>query len=504
MIPTNNGNMSPCDPISSNCVIWQGPDIECINLCKGDTISIVIAKLAEELCNIIDTTCECNPDLSGLELKCIPAPPQANPDLEEYLQAIINYICSLTPGEPSTIVVELPDCLHYNNSQGNPVTSLPIDEYALYLANKICDILSQITVINNAIEDIISRIIVLENCVLPCDSSSGGGDPQVISSCIISGGQLVPASTLLLALETAFCNLRTAVGTVSEIQSAINATCIYGTSGMLSQSGNFGDLTNWVQSPGTLAAINQNQWLAICDIYNAVLDIQQNCCVDDCTAVTWGATYATNTDIATGLVTSINFNLTSSSVPAAYSDCGNSQIVITDANGNSISQAIDAVNLSTDPAGVTVNILSSGLNVTSSLAVAITFCATDGVNTCQETQNLTIALNIPCPEGVVLTPTSSSIAVQFSYTLGQGYSVQLDCIDATTGVTAGTTTINNPGGSVSYTFTGLAQGTGYDVVATITNISTGQTVQCVLGSVQTTGASCTGKVFSRREVQVIL
>ena len=83
MIPTNNGTVSPCDPISSNCVIWQGPDIACIDLCKGDTISIVVAKLAEKLCDIIDATCECNPDLSGLDLKCIPAPPEANPNLDK-------------------------------------------------------------------------------------------------------------------------------------------------------------------------------------------------------------------------------------------------------------------------------------------------------------------------------------------------------------------------------------------------------------------------------------
>ena len=54
MKPLNLDN-SPCSPISSNCVVWQGPDISCLNLCTGDTISDVVAAMATELCTILDT-----------------------------------------------------------------------------------------------------------------------------------------------------------------------------------------------------------------------------------------------------------------------------------------------------------------------------------------------------------------------------------------------------------------------------------------------------------------
>ena len=55
MIPSNTGSNSNsgCTPISSNCVIWQGPNISCLDLCTGDTISVVIATLAEKICDII-------------------------------------------------------------------------------------------------------------------------------------------------------------------------------------------------------------------------------------------------------------------------------------------------------------------------------------------------------------------------------------------------------------------------------------------------------------------
>ena len=49
-----NYDDSGCNSISSNCVLWQGPDIECIDLCKGDTVSEVVYKLANELCTLLD------------------------------------------------------------------------------------------------------------------------------------------------------------------------------------------------------------------------------------------------------------------------------------------------------------------------------------------------------------------------------------------------------------------------------------------------------------------
>jgi len=61
----SNSTQEGCNPISSNCVIWQGPDIPCINLCNGDTVSDVVAKLAEKLCTLLDQT-----TISAYDLSC--------------------------------------------------------------------------------------------------------------------------------------------------------------------------------------------------------------------------------------------------------------------------------------------------------------------------------------------------------------------------------------------------------------------------------------------------
>jgi len=484
MIPTNNGSTSPCDPLSSNCVVWQGPDISCINLCNGDTISDVVSKMATQLCDLVTQTCQCNPDLSGLTLDCIPAPPQQDPNLTQYMQAIVDYVCTLPTSNATTINVELPDCLHYTNSQGNPVTSLPIDEYAKYLANEICTIKSAINIINNQIFDIASRLSIVES-YFPIASPTS----EVISSCILQG-QTVPVSTLLLALETEFCNLRTAVGDAQAINFAINASCLSGTSNMLSQGGTYGSQSGWIQNPNTLADINANQWVAICDIYDAVANIQQNCCVSDCSAVSWAMTYNVVTDPVSGLPTTINFNLNGSTVPSGFTDCGNSFIEITDASGAKISQSINAANLASSSVGVNIDLTNSNLILTYSLSVVAQLCATDNNNVCQEIKNITIPLGIPCPTSSTLTPSTDSIVVAFPNSLtGSNYTYRITCNQGPNVVAA--TTIANPGANISYTFTGLSSATLYTIQINITDLSTQQQRACTLGATTTLGVSCT-------------
>ena len=60
MIPNKSNTTNGCNNTSSNCVIWQGPDLTCVNICNGDTISDVVAKLAEQLCECCGLTANGN------------------------------------------------------------------------------------------------------------------------------------------------------------------------------------------------------------------------------------------------------------------------------------------------------------------------------------------------------------------------------------------------------------------------------------------------------------
>ena len=50
MIPNSKSNKSAaCEAVSSNCVVWQGPDLTCVDVCQGDSISDVIAAMCEHV-----------------------------------------------------------------------------------------------------------------------------------------------------------------------------------------------------------------------------------------------------------------------------------------------------------------------------------------------------------------------------------------------------------------------------------------------------------------------
>ncbi len=94
MIPTNSsGTTNGCDNISSNCVIWQGPDISCLALCSGDTISEVTSKLATKVCDLITNGVSANPSLTGLNLKCLNIAGTTPTTLVPVLQAMVTQIC---------------------------------------------------------------------------------------------------------------------------------------------------------------------------------------------------------------------------------------------------------------------------------------------------------------------------------------------------------------------------------------------------------------------------
>lgn len=488
MIPSNNGKVEPCSHISSNCVIWQGPDIECINLCNGDTVSDVVNKLATEVCDLIDGTCTCNPTLN-IDVGCLTITDPTN--LDQVIDAIITQLCANTAsaGRPTTagVTASLPSInlcenIQYEDAQGNLVTSLKLDEYAQLLGTKICSIMDQITLIQNDITNIFSRLVILEDCVLPCVPNEAA-DFLITSSCLLNAE--VRVSELVLAIETAFCNLETATGNPTAINNAINAQCLFGVDDRLSAGGTYSSDPEWKMNVANLSESHINQWVVICDLYNAVQSIQENCCDSGCDLTTFN--FATST-VGTP-VTTVEFNFTTSDIPAGFSDCG-STIKITDQAGAYVNQAFDI--LAFQSSG-TVSVAVSALDVTASLSVQVQFCVSDSANTCQETINRTIPLGITCPAVTISNQTNTTVDASWTNTLGSTVTYLVEAIDAGTLAVAFSKTITNPGVSITETLTGLSAGTAYNVVLTITTAA-GNSQVCTATPALTTGAACTSIV----------
>ena len=179
MKPLNFDN-SPCSPTSSNCVIWGGPDLQCINLCKGDSITDVIEKIALELCTILDTL-----NISSYDLTCFSlanASPQTFTDLIDFL---IVKICALENGTPDSgggttpsggcptdCFVTVAPCFVVGSA-----TTMNLTNYVTTIGTRICDLVDAVALQQLAIDSLDNRVYQLE----------------------IAGGPVVPVLTMVMA-----------------------------------------------------------------------------------------------------------------------------------------------------------------------------------------------------------------------------------------------------------------------------------------------------------------
>ena len=260
MRPLNLDN-SPCTPTSSNCVIWSGPNLDCIKLCTGDTISDVVAKLATELCAVLDTLNVSNYDLACLNLNtCAPS------DFEQLIQLLIDKVCALenapvdptnppSTGCPTDCIVAVADCL------GGGTDTLI--NYVQTIANRVCSIVSEIAVIQSSITTINTTLGSLQTQI---DDIPTYTLPDITLPCDISpylAGQDVALDTLFEAFLDVWC---ASSGNLGDITSVLNPSCTltgstYFNSDIVSQPG-------WINPPATLADAISNIWTSICFFYD--------------------------------------------------------------------------------------------------------------------------------------------------------------------------------------------------------------------------------------------
>jgi hypothetical protein len=270
MKPINLDN-SPCSPISSNCVIWQGPDIPCIKLCRGDTISDVIHKLAIELCNIMDLL-----DVNGYDLSCFDLASCKPQNIQELIQFLIERICALeavdaaAAATPTTTgsaarstsadtLVTVAPCFVVGTT-----TVMTIVEYAQAMGTRICGIIDQITIINTQITNLDIRVATLEGTPVVFPPT-----PSIVINCnigiLISGNAYTIDSVLdqlINNVTNGYCAYTSVLGTPSNITSSFTPGCVFGAPITTDP--------NWTVVPTDLSETLTNIWIAICSIYSSI------------------------------------------------------------------------------------------------------------------------------------------------------------------------------------------------------------------------------------------
>jgi len=280
MKPLNLDN-SPCSPISSNCVIWQGPDIPCIKLCRGDSISDVIHKLATELCNIMDLL-----DVNGYDLSCFDLVACKPTNIQELIQFLIERICAIEDVDAG-LVAE--NALEQKSASADTLvtvapcfvigttTVMTVTEYAVAMGIAICGLIDQITLINLQLDTLNIRVTTLETAIPPSFTV-----PSIIVDCTLSSsvtaGNSYTIDIVLNALVNdntyGYCVLLSSTGLPADIVSAVLSQCIANTSVTLTNPPvPFATeyLGSWINTPVTVADAITNLWITVCDIYNYLI-----------------------------------------------------------------------------------------------------------------------------------------------------------------------------------------------------------------------------------------
>ena len=282
MKPLNYDN-SPCSPISSNCVIWQGPDLPCIKLCKGDTISDVVEALALELCGILDTL-----DIKNYDLTCFDITACGPKDFVTLIQFLIDRICALENIDAtttSTTAAGCPDCVvsvapcFVIGTQ----TTMQLVDYVNAIGLRICSIITDIANINLQISSLLIRVTALEDAPSPAIPI-----PSIVINCnigtLLSGNSYsldIVLDQLINNTTNGYCSLMGVLGTISQIGTSLVPDCSFST-----------DITsnpNWTATPTTLAESITNIWIALCEITSTPLSVED--------------TNTINLDFTTGVLT---------------------------------------------------------------------------------------------------------------------------------------------------------------------------------------------------------
>ncbi len=503
MIPNKSNTTNGCDSTSSNCVVWQGPDLTCVDVCHGDTVSDIIAKLCDTLAN---TTSEApGVNIDTINQLCIEEKHGRSNTIQQLLQNIITEVCSHdhSSTDPCSCVIPLPSCLYYRNQQGAMVTSLPLHDnatgsgYATYLANKICENISAINQIQNNITALDARVTSLE--------SRGTTEPYIPPLGMLQ--YVEPTRTpmslerMIKLTEEAYGETRRALGSKQDMNKSIGfAQNNLASLDKLSGNGTYSSQPGWITTPRNVAQSFQNLWLTTNDIRSAVESIKETVANPLCSSITNSVTANIKRTDA-GVFQTFQLDFTGSTIPTGYVACnGNgTKVTITDASLNTIVKYVDVVSHYQNTDVYTIPTSEFGnLDTGSNYSVKVEFCYENSDNQCAETLTFNVENKTACPNLTIGTVTGDTIpfsilAPNLPSSNGYTLTVSLSTNGGSLIDSRSTTRVSE---SFTGTFSGLTGSTQYRVGVQISKAGSTSVQECPDQRVSTIAPICLSEALS--------
>jgi hypothetical protein len=412
-----NIDKTGCSNISSNCVTWQGPDIECINLCKGDSVTEVVYKMALELCKLMDIF-----DLTNYDLKCFSSGVCQPQDFKDFINILINKVCLIQtcsgcadPCSPTPVVTTAQSVLgssdsqyvpiakefQYYNSLGDLVTTMLVSDYVQAIGNKVSILVNSTTAVQEQLLDHTLRIQALEDAPAPVFTL-----PLITNS----DGDLVSLSEATQNLQTAFYQLETATGTPNEIYTniALQSGSLNTAASLAVPNATMGSLPGWNTTVVNQADSVGNIWLTILDMRLALQNLITNYIPSECRSISISLIATYSADTITLFLTGV--------IPTSFTNTipGGTPFTITDMYGNVLVVNINIPTVINNPAGFAISITGTRINPAGNLAITAepSFTNNTSGSECKSIVQYLISNQASCPT-VTYVPTSTSIEFSF-------------------------------------------------------------------------------------------
>lgn len=355
--------------ISGKGIKWDGPNIACLDLCTGDSVTSVVYKLAQKVCDLVENF----EDLSTLDLECVIDLCSDCPEdysLKTILQLLLDNDCKI-----QELITSIENQIK-NQSNGGLVLSLNLKCIEEELT-KICRDITDYT-INDLLQALIniicdhdafiietsSKILALEQLICSLQDAVVAGtyeEPELTFNCSSDpdDGFTAQHSEFTEFLSDKVCSLQELVGTESDVTDALSQACL-----------DIYPLSDTIQFPQNLAQDEKNKWLLLCALAEKVKNLETGCCAPSCDDIKIG--FSALYDEGTNEFTFVFNNGTGTTIPSGFLDCG-STLTMSDQHGNTISGvAIDP------PYGITNNTTFT----TSAGSLFVTDPITVKINTC--------------------------------------------------------------------------------------------------------------------------
>lgn len=484
MLPVgSNLKSTTCALLSSNCVIWHGADIPCLSLCKDDTLTDIILKMGEYVCNL-----DVRAATITVNTECLGSGAVSWTNYNDLIQYITDKLCELTATVNNLVIPPTPSltcsvatCLQ--SAAGG--STLGVVAYAELLGNEVCTLKSDIESLQLDVDSNTTDITNINNVLTTLPSTYAPINSSYV--CLSTGSDSLV--NIISTIEQTVCDLQTALGSSSEIIAAAIPYCNLNNENALNATGTMSSAySEWNDNPSTLAESFTNMWITICDMREYVKTLAA-CCSSTCADIVLG--FQGSVNAGTGIMTIEA--LSTSTIPNGYVQCNSPQstITIAELSNTASGQLYESYTVPFNDIAAVVNggsleidLNDSPLELANDFTVTINWCFFNNStgSQCEGEETFNVFNTTACPE-MTITPTwdSGTSTGGFDYSFNNifiasdviKYKVTVVNEASPTVIVAQTTTntASTLGATVTGSFTGLNQG-DYRIAIQILDIDT--------------------------------